>query len=690
MLNYKNLLFIFLLIMSFDKRQAWSQEHAAAMPTIPGQAKDLLNPLVDVANAKRFLPFPPVSKERIQTDLQKNPGSRQHPRLIINAQDVARFRDLLARQDTFFQAGIEQLRREAEAYLNEPLHPYELDAANLRLTAPHATQIAISTLAFLYQVTGDTRYANKVKEHILHYSRFPDWNPQKHFLDTGIMAYAVALGYDWIYETLSPSERSEIIQSLMDKGLKPYLARTGSGSKTFWYQSPNNWNPICNGGLALAAMVLWDQSPTATELAVTTLERSFIALPSYIREFEPDGQSVEGLMYWGYGLTALIRWSESLKRTLGTDYGYSETPGLQRAGYFPISMSGPAWGVSVGDDPISSTERSGTFLWFSKRFDNPFLARYQVTEIQASQNYRMTDLLYYDPQLLLQGPENSGQPLDFYVHDMEYVSFRSSWDHQKALYVGIHGGDNKASHGHLDAGSFYIQGQGKVWALGGLGSDKYTYAGYFAETKPDYWDPVATPTSPGRFHFYRLRAEGKNTVVFNPDVRPDQNPYGKSNFTKIASTPEAALALLNLGPIYDRDAWRAERGVSLFHQRNAILIQDEFEAKHASDVYWSMHSLATIRLEHGERVAILEQDQEQLRVELKSPYNARFQVLPADYWPGLSFPLTENSENVFFGQLAKKLVIHLPDVERETIAVLFLPAYVPAEPGWPLKPLKNW
>jgi hypothetical protein len=353
-------------------------------------------------------------------------------------------------------------------------------------------------------------------------------------------------------------------------------------------------------------------------------------------------------------------------------------------------MSGPAWGVSIGDDPIIAAQRSGTLLWFSKRFDNPFLARYQVAEIQSSQNYRMTDLLYYDPQLLRQNSEKSAQPLDFYVHDMEYVSFRSSWDHQQALYVGMHGGDNKASHGHLDAGSFYIQGQGKVWALGGLGSDKYTYAGYFAETKPDYWDPVETPTSPGRFHFYRLRAEGKNTVVFNPDVRPDQNPYGKSTFTKIVSTPEAALALLDLGPVYDRDALRVERGVSLFQQRKAILIQDEFEARQPSDVYWSMHSLATIRLEQGERVAILEQDQEQLRVELRSPHNARFQVLPAQYWPGLSFPLAENSENIFFGQLAKKLVIHLPEVERETIAVLFLPAHAPAVPGLPLKPLKNW
>jgi hypothetical protein len=302
----------------------------------------------------------------------------------------------------------------------------------------------------------------------------------------------------------------------------------------------------------------------------------------------------------------------------------------------------------------------------------------------------MSDLLYYDPQLLLQNPENSEQPLDFYVHDMEYVSLRSSWDHQRALYVGMHGGDNKASHGHLDAGSFYLQAQGKVWALGGLGADTYTHAGYFGETKPDYWDPVATPSNPGRFHFYRLRAEGKNTLVFNPDVRPDQNPSGKSIFTKIVSTPETALALLNLGPVYDRDALRVERGVCLFHQRNAVLIQDEFETKQTSEVYWSMHTFASVRLEQDGRVAILEQDQEQVRVELKSPANARFQILPASYLPGHAFPFTENSVNVLFGQLVKKLVVHLPEVERGTIAVLFLPALAPAEPDWPLKPLQNW
>jgi len=689
MLTSKPLIIIIIIHLLFQNGPVFCEGTAgSSIPEVSGKIEDLLKPMIEVASAKQSLQFPHVSKEQVKADLQKNPASRQHPRIMMNAQDVASFRKLMANHDPFFQAGLDQLKREAEVYLLEDLPSYQLDAAKLRLTAPHNTQIAISTMAFLYQLTDDARYAKKVKEHLLNMSRFADWNHKKHFLDTGIMAYVVALGYDWISHSLSPTERSEIEGAMIEKGLKVYLKMTMG--KPFWYLSPNNWNPICNGGMGLAALAVWDLNSETMDLLLDTMERNFTALPHYIREFEPDGQSVEGLMYWGYGLTALIRWSESMKRTLGSDYAYTETPGLQRAGYFPLTLSGPVWAVSIGDDPISAPNRSGTFLWFAKRYQNAFLARYQLAEMEAAQNYRLSDLMYYDPQLLAQTPESFHQALDFYVHDIEYVSFRSSWDHQNALYVGMHGGDNNASHGHLDAGSFFIQGRGKVWALGGLGRDDYTFPGYFAKTQPDYYDLPQEPVGPGRFHFYRMRAEGKNVLVFNPDSRPDQNPYGKSQFKKIVSTPDTALAVLNLGPVYDRDARRVERGISLFNERKAILIQDEIESKVPAELYWSMHTFARIKLEQEDHIAILELDQERLKVAIKSPENARFVIMPAEYLPGLSFPLTQNSPNQLFGQNVQKLVVHLSGVNRETIAVVFAPIDASVDAGWALKPLQNW
>jgi hypothetical protein len=375
-------------------------------------------------------------------------------------------------------------------------------------------------------------------------------------------------------------------------------------------------------------------------------------------------------MYWGYGLSNFIRWMESMKRSLGTDFGYTEQPGLRVAGEFPLAVTGPVAGISLGDDPSSASRRNQTLYWFAQRYRNAALARYHQADVKTYQDYRWFDLLFYDPKLLQSGDVASHLPLDRYIRDVEYISFRSSWNHDEALYVGIHGGDNKASHGHLDAGTFFVQGAGQLWGLGGLGSDDYTYPGYFsAKTLPAYWDEPELVTEPGRFHMYRLRAEGKNTLVFNPDMRPDQNPDGRAAFERILTRHDDAMAILNLTGVYERDAWRVRRGVGLRNKRQTVVIQDELQAKKPSQVWWSMHTLATVELLQNGRVAILTMGDKRLWMEIQAPFHASFSVMDASYLPGQSFPLSRNSPNIIAGHPVQKIVIFLPKVTELTLNV---------------------
>ena len=49
-------------------------------------------------------------------------------------------------------------------------------------------------------------------------ARFSDWNPS-HFLDVAEMTFALAVGYDWLYDQLDRASRKEIRTAIVDKGV---------------------------------------------------------------------------------------------------------------------------------------------------------------------------------------------------------------------------------------------------------------------------------------------------------------------------------------------------------------------------------------------------------------------------------------------------------------------------------------
>ena len=239
------------------------------------------------------------------------------------------------------------------------------------------------------------------------------------------------------------------------------------------------------------------------------------------------------------------------------------------------------------------------------------------------------------------------------------------------MYIAIHGGANNANHGHLDAGSFYIQALGEVFAYGNLGRDNYTYSGYFSQkTYPGYLDPISKQTEPGRWHFYRLRTEGKNCIVVNPTIRPEQKEDGIAILKSSESKSEKSSYTFDLTDCYERDLISYNRTIGMHRKRKYMVVKDLLECRDPnSSVWWFMHTKADIELREEGRVAILTMANKKMKVEIVSPLNASFQSLPATYLLKDSFPLTKNSENKDFGKLA----IELKDIGNLTIEVIFTP-----------------
>lgn len=604
-----------------------------------------------------------ITPQQVQESFNSTGLKGKHSRLFFNDADLQRVQNLYQQKDPLISIGYEDINRKANEILRSPVLTYSLDAAKLRIPSIHTFAVQLPNLVMMYQFTGDKIYAERAWAQLAQFIDYPDWGANRHFLDSGIAGFNFALAYDGLFDYLSEDQKTRLKGAVMKHLLIP--AKLQMEKRVWWHTATHNWNGICNGGIIMAALAMFEDDP---ELMSQIIALAANALPYYINSFEPDGQSDEGVKYWSYGLMYTTIALESMYRVLGTTYQIDQAPGFKKTGWFPLYVSGPVSSLSIGDDPIKSS-RSTSFFWFAKRNQDKALAKMQYDLCLENNTMTWADMIYYNPEMVKGISTISSMPKDNYIRGIELMSLRENWD-RDGLFIAMHGGDNDANHGHLDAGTFDIQGLGEVWAYGDLGSDDYTYPGYFTKvTHPDYNKEPYPQTEAGRWHFYRLRAEGKNCLIINPDTRPDQDPKAEAHMIRQRSNTNQGSFVLDLTDCYKRDVTTYHRGIKLDRINKIMTVQDEVSAKKPSDMWWSMHTKANIKIAKDGRSAILSIGKKKMTVMITSPSNVKFKVLPATYLPGQSFPLTKNSLNKGF----KKLAIELKDTKDQTIKVDFFP-----------------
>ncbi|MBQ7589222.1 MAG: hypothetical protein IJU47_00855 [Verrucomicrobia bacterium] len=647
----------------------------------------------EVAQVEKFMSeikFEKITAERILSDFKKGGFENIHPRMLASEKDIERLKELAQSKDPLVEYSWESIKGGAEWVMRQPIPAGILDTADVRRIGTHVTSGYMRTLLMTYWVTGEEKYAQYAFKLYENLCTYEDWGiaikppyKDRHYLDTAMGLFCAALVYDGLYDFLSDEQKDFIFKTVDKYVFTPTLAQfDGTVPLQWWCHENHNWNGICNGNIALGALTFLERDPQRlSKLAAYALE----CLPYYITSFEPDGQSVEGLAYWEYGLISTLYSLEGVQRMLGTTYGLAETPGLKKSGYFPILMTGPVVTLNVGDDPIKNNKYY-TFFWFGKHFNDPLLAKLQYDLLMQDRG-RMEwfDLLCYDGEMVREGREKEVKiPLDNHIYGIEISSLLERNSDPNALFIAIHAGDNKVNHAHLDAGTFEIQALGEVWAYGCLGGDDYGYPGYFKRTRPDYFDKPEPPKEPGRWHFYRMRAEGKNALVFNPDMRPDQDPQGTAYVQRKISTADHSAFIVELENCYSRDVVHYTRGIAMDRTARVISVQDDFETKAPSVVWWNMHTKADIKISDSGREAILSLKEKKLYLSLTGVETAKFEVLPAAYLPGQSFPLTKNSPNTDF----KKLAVKMTEQRKGSLRVDF--GVSEFKEKKPLIPLSDW
>jgi len=575
----------------------------------------------------------PVTDAIVQTCFD-GVGKRDiHPRLLFSADDILRIKTS-AVTDPFIKGNYDDVIARANKALSDPILTYGLDGAGLRIPGIHTfSNDQLPYLVLAYQFTKDNRYALRCWQQLDAMRSWPDWGANRHFLDAGIAAKGVAIAYDGLYDYLSVTQRNQLATAVRNFVLQPGKTQIETYTGAWkWYLSNDNWNGICHGGMIMAALATYETDVTFNSKVISLAANGILP---YMQSLGPDGASEEGMSYWSYGLTNTFLAFESLKRCLSTTYGLAEQPGFVKTGWFPYQMSGPVGTATIGDDYlyVGKSNKFLSYCWFSKYFKNADLAKAHYdacVSINASDVIKMNgwfDLLFYDKDLVNSG-RSAVLSLDGYLRGIEYMYLQENNNNDNALYVGMHGGDNNSSHGHLDAGSFFIQAQGETWAQGNLGLESPYPSDYFTATAPAYSSaPTNIAATRGRFYYYRVRTEGKNCLVFNPDARPEQNPTGVATVTTKANDATGGFYIADLANCYSRDVSAYKRGIKLNRSNGIISVQDEFTPKSNSSVYWLMHSPATdgLQISSGGKIATMTKNGKTYYALISSPANAVFE-----------------------------------------------------------------
>lgn len=545
-------------------------------------------------------------------------ASPQHPRLFADARDFRAVRQAIARGG-IHQTLADAVIRQAEAMMELPPISRTLEGRRLLGESRRCVRRTI-TLAMAFQLTGDTRFAARCEQEMLAAADFSDWNPS-HFLDVAEMALALAVGYDWTFETLNEPARNTIRSALVEKALRLPWETTHRD----WVRATNNWGQVCHGGLTTAALAIMEDEPG---LAAATIHSAVHNVVPAMTAYAPNGGYPEGPAYWAYGTSYNVLLIAALERALGSDLGLIQAPGFALTGQFPVLMTGPSGLFFNYADGDSERRPEAALYWLALRFQRPdwrygenrrLLARLEAGGDATGGEDRLL------PLALLWLPEPADEPplhVPLHWHSQGEVPVsvhRSSWTDRNATYLGFKAGSPSSNHGHMDIGSFVLEADGVRWALD-LGLEGYHR---IEALGINLWD---RSQGSERWTIFRQQNQGHNTLVIDGKL---QQVAGFGEIVRFSEGPAFPHSVADLSTVYAGQAGSVRRGVALLPSRE-VLIQDELAGlTPGSLVRWGMITAATPGPGPGQIMELRSGDS-RLTLTLLEPAAAKWQVIDTE------------------------------------------------------------
>jgi hypothetical protein len=565
-----------------------------------------------------------------------------HPRLILLDSELDHLRTTI-RENPLARRIYNDLERESDRLVNLPPSEYKLLGPRLIFQVQRVLD-RVSTLALMYRITNREPYLRRCVTELRAAAAFKDWNPAR-FTETAEMTHAFALGYDWLYNALSPDERLWIRGALVTRGLEaaiPLFHREGG-----WPHDRFNANVICNAGIGIGALATAGDPKSDAEKPINdtcsqALRLVLESIPRGLATYGVEGSWPEGTDYWNSVSRYATVLFSGLQTALGNDFGLSSFHGVDRAGRFRIHMTGP-FGKSFNfGDASEDADLAPEMFWMAKRFSNPV---YAWSEGKALESKTPGHYMHADPYDLAWFSRESRSPQqppawapDSIFRGVDVATMRSAWEDPAAIYIGVKGGDNKTPHAHLDLGSFVMDAGGVRWASD-LGPDDYDLPGYLGRQ---------------RFTYYRTRTEAHNTLLIDGE---NQDTRAEARVTRQEISPDLSwvqidLSRANPGKVKQ---WTRRIGVA---QKQAVLVNDSLHSDMPVEVIWGMMTDADIVL--SGQTATLRKNGWNLAAEIRTPRHAVFDKAPVN-------PPPPQAKNTGFSRLIVRLGDKVSDLDLNIV-----------------------
>lgn len=303
-------------------------------------------------------------------------------------------------------------------------------------------------------------------------------------------------------------------------------------SNYWWDTTEMNWASVCAGSVGAAAIYLVKD---VDELSVI-LQRVINSLDCYLKSFDKDGVTAEGLNYWSYGFSFYVFFAELLKeRTCGKISLLKEQDKIRNIARLPQILQFPSRDfVNFSDSGVEKWQGDcGVFARLEKELNISGYNYENSTNICSDHTFRWASMVrklfwYYDSS------ESSNNAVlgSFYFGESQWLVDRKCVGGVFTAFAAK-GGNNDEPHNHNDLGHFLLHHKDENIFID-LGSPEYVKEYFINET---------------RYNFLTASSLGHSVPVINGNEQSFGKRYA-AELIKYESTGSSTIFELNLTKAY--------------------------------------------------------------------------------------------------------------------------------------------
>lgn len=427
---------------------------------------------------------------------------QDHPRILFSEEELEEFRERIKPGDGSSARIIDASRlweeylSKADAYVVEEsfevLYPSISDQwkVTLPLTEPkrvpepqghtffpfwtmyaRAIEDRLVVMSTVFLVTGERKYAVRVKQHLLSLAAFGKWyefdeRGAEGNLSNAHLLLGASCAYDAIHSLLTEEERRSIRQAILEKGLHPLAIDIGS-------RDMHNIVAAKQVAMVYGAAAIMDENPVAAKY----LQAGLTYLQSYLDRKRVSGET-EGLLY--DNVAARHAWmAADLYRRISGDDGLVQHPYLREElpeRFFRLLAPGEESSFPNLSDSFCKLDIAYLMAMTATHYDHPAAVWY----LHKHAATHHASLLYLRKETSPASPtELYGARASAVFRSVGWAALRSGWGDEDHLLCFTSSSSAK-DHNHKDQNNLVINVGGE-WLLTNPG-----YQDYVPGPKADY------------------------------------------------------------------------------------------------------------------------------------------------------------------------------------------------------------